>query len=164
MTDFQLNVLYDWNSILFIYISSSYFQNVCGMCGNYNEVPSDDFATPSGTQATSPPDFGKSWEVNDGDNSCWHDCNGECKVCPSGVEKIYLDDQKCGLISAKGGPFSQCHGARDPKIFVDNCVYDVCLNGGSKKILCQSLATYASICQRNNVEIGDWRTLAGCRK
>lgn len=134
------------------------------MCGNYNENPSDDFATPSGTLAATPNDFGKSWKVDDGDNSCWHDCNGECKPCPPTFEKNFLDDQKCGIISAPRGPFSQCIATIDPKKIVDSCVYDVCLNGGSKVILCQSIAAYASICQRNNVQIGDWRALAGCRK
>lgn len=150
--------------MLHVTISSSYFQNVCGMCGIYNEDPSDDFATPSGTQATSLTDFVKSWKANNRDYACWDDCNGDCKVCPPTLENTYLDNKKCGLISVESGPFKQCYATINPKIFKDNCVYDVCLNGGAKKILCDSLAVYAALCQMNNIEIGDWRTLAGCRK
>ncbi|MEE6482037.1 hypothetical protein FKM82_013123 [Ascaphus truei] len=78
-SDFTLKVYYDWNSILKITLSSSFFESVCGMCGNYNGNPADDMATPTGTQAPNLADFGKSWKVDDGDRFCWHNCNGECK-------------------------------------------------------------------------------------
>ncbi|XP_068098404.1 IgGFc-binding protein-like [Hyperolius riggenbachi] len=162
VTNFTLKVIYDWKYVLQIYISSSYFQNLCGMCGYYNENPNDDFATPSGVQAASAVDFGKSWKVDDGNKFCWDDCKGVCKTCPLDQQNIYLDETKCGLISKPDGPFSQCHSIIGPKPYVDNCVYDVCLNGGPKEILCQSLATYATLCQKSNVTIKEWRDLSGC--
>ncbi|XP_068098403.1 IgGFc-binding protein-like [Hyperolius riggenbachi] len=161
-TNFTLKVIYDWNFVLQIYISSSYFQNLCGMCGYYNENPNDDFATPSGVQAGGPVDFGKSWKVNDGNKLCWDDCNGVCLTCSLEQQKIYYDETKCGLITKPDGPFSQCLESIDSKIFADNCVYDACLNGGSKQILCNSLATYADICQKRNITIREWRDRAGC--
>ncbi|KAM4703004.1 IgGFc-binding protein [Rhinophrynus dorsalis] len=162
-TDFTLKVYYDWNSVLKVYLSSSFFESVCGMCGNYNGNPSDDLITPTGTQAPNLIEFGKSWKVEDGDRFCWHNCNGECKTCSTELQKMYESDQYCGLISkALEGPFRQCHATIDPKIFLDNCVYDLCMNGGSKQILCQSLKTYADACQRNKIKIEEWRQLAGC--
>ncbi|XP_075046975.1 IgGFc-binding protein-like [Mixophyes fleayi] len=163
VTDFTLLVFYDWNSSLYIYISSSYYENVCGMCGYYNENPADDLATPDGPQANNLADFGKSWRVEDGDKLCWHNCNGECKVCPENFRKMYASNTWCGRISeSNNGPFRQCHSKIDPQIYVDNCVYDVCLNGGSKQILCQNLATYALFCQGNKIRIEEWRQLTGC--
>ncbi|XP_075135251.1 IgGFc-binding protein-like [Leptodactylus fuscus] len=161
-TDFTLKVYYDWNSILKTSISSSYFNSVCGLCGNYNGNPSDDLMTPAGTQAPNLPDFGKSWKVEDGDRFCWHNCNGECKTCPLETQRAYSSEQSCGLISKLDGPFSQCHSTIDPKTYVDNCVYDLCMNGGSKQILCQSLKTYADACQRNKATLLEWRQLSGC--
>ncbi|XP_075046976.1 IgGFc-binding protein-like [Mixophyes fleayi] len=164
VTDFTLLVFYDWHSSLYIYISSSYYENVCGMCGYYNENPTDDFATPDGPQANNLADFGKSWRVENGDKLCWHNCNGECKVCPENLRKMYARNTWCGRISqSNNGPFRQCHSKIDPQIYVDNCVYDVCLNGGSKQVLCQNLATYALFCQENNIQIEEWRQLTGCR-
>ncbi|XP_075697032.1 IgGFc-binding protein-like [Rhinoderma darwinii] len=162
LTNFSLKVLYDWNSNLEIYISSSYFENVCGMCGYYNDIARDDLAKPDSTQPSSWLDFGKSWQV--GDNKlCWHNCNGECKPCPANLQLKYHANEWCGIIAdALHGPFRRCHSTIDPKSYVDNCVYDVCFNGGSKKILCQSLVSYASACQRSNVEIQKWRWLTGC--
>ncbi|XP_075462277.1 IgGFc-binding protein-like [Ascaphus truei] len=162
-SDFTLKVYYDWNSILKITLSSSFFESVCGMCGNYNGNPADDMATPTGTQAPNLADFGKSWKVDDGDRFCWHNCNGECKTCSMELQRKYESEQSCGLISKEvDGPFSQCYSTIDPKIYLDNCVYDLCMNDGSKQILCQSLKTYADACQRSKIQIADWRQLTGC--
>ncbi|XP_069804640.1 IgGFc-binding protein-like [Dendropsophus ebraccatus] len=162
-TDFTLKVYYDWNSNLQVYISSSFYGSVCGLCGNYNGNPSDDLMTPAGTQAPDLINFGKSWKVEDGDRFCWHNCNGECKTCSLETQRTYSSEQSCGLISKLvDGPFRQCHSVLDPKTYLDNCVYDLCMNGGSKQILCQSLKTYADACQKNKVSIGEWRQLSGC--
>nr|DBA15730.1 TPA: hypothetical protein GDO54_003201 [Pyxicephalus adspersus] len=162
-TDFKLRIYYDWNSILKVYISSSFFESVCGLCGNYNGNPSDDLITSGGVKAPNVIDFGKSWKVEDGDRFCWHNCNGECKTCPLETQRTYAGEQSCGLLSkVLNGPFRKCHSVIDPKTYVDNCVYDLCMNAGSKQILCQSLKTYAEACQRSKVEIDEWRSLAGC--
>ncbi|CAH2318254.1 c-binding -like [Pelobates cultripes] len=161
-TDFTLKVYYDWNSILKVYLSSSYFGSVCGLCGNFNGNPGDDLTTPEGTMAPNLVDFGKSWKVEDGDRFCWHNCNGECKTCPLETQKKYEGEGNCGFINKADGPFRQCHAVLDPKNYLDNCVYDLCMNGGSKQILCQSLKTYAEACQKNNIQIAEWRSLSGC--
>uniref|UniRef100_A0A8C5WKM6 VWFD domain-containing protein n=1 Tax=Leptobrachium leishanense TaxID=445787 RepID=A0A8C5WKM6_9ANUR len=160
-TDFSLRVYYDWNSVLNISLSSSYYGSVCGLCGNFNGNASDDLTTSEGSLAPNPVDFGKSWKVEDGDRFCWHNCNGECKTCPVETQRRYEADDNCGLISKPDGPFRLCHEVLDPKTYLDNCVYDLCMNGGSKQILCQSLKTYAEACQKNNIQIQEWRSLSG---
>ncbi|XP_066462519.1 IgGFc-binding protein-like [Eleutherodactylus coqui] len=162
-TEFSLKVYYDWISFLKIYISSSFYGSVCGLCGNYNGNPSDDLMTPAGTQASNVLDFGESWKVDDGDRFCWNDCNGVCPTCPLATQQIYSSEQSCGLISkALNGPFSRCNSVINPKPYLDDCVYDLCMYGGFKQILCQSIKTYVDVCQRNNIAIGDWRQLSGC--
>ncbi|XP_069460992.1 IgGFc-binding protein-like [Ambystoma mexicanum] len=162
-TDFTLRVSYDWNYFLKVEISSSFFESICGLCGNYNGNPNDDFMTPAGELAPNPIDFGKSWKVEDGDRFCWHNCNGVCKTCSADLVKRYEDQAVCGLITKLvQGPFRECHAVIDPKIYMDNCVYDMCMNDGFKQILCQALKTYTDSCQRKNVKIYEWRTIAGC--
>ncbi|XP_069057919.1 IgGFc-binding protein-like [Pleurodeles waltl] len=162
-TDFKLKVYFDWNYFLKVEISSSFFDNVCGLCGNYNGNPTDDFRTPSGELALNPNDFGTSWKVEDGDSLCWNDCNGECMTCSADLVKKYEDQAVCGLITKKvTGPFRECHAVVDPKIYMDNCVYDMCMNDGFKLILCQALQAYADTCQRKNIMVYEWRSIAGC--
>ncbi|XP_069057211.1 IgGFc-binding protein-like [Pleurodeles waltl] len=160
-TDFTLRVIYDWNYYLQVYLSSSYSENICGLCGNYNEDPIDDFTTPSGDLAPSPIDFGKSWMVDDGDQLCCHNCNG--KVCNPGTIQKYKDDAVCGLLTKLvDGPFRECHAVIDPTVYMDNCAYDMCMNDGYMQILCNALIAYTDACQRKNVHIYEWRKIAKC--
>lgn len=162
-TGFTLTVSYDWNSYLVVKISSSFSESICGLCGNYNGDPKDDFTTPEGTLVSSPVEFGGSWRVDDGDRFCWDDCHGECKTCSPEMASKYESEPFCGWISKEGnGPFSQCHSVIGPDIFLQNCVYDLCLNDGRHDVLCEALESYAETCQREGVAISDWRTATGC--
>uniref|UniRef100_A0ABM5ESE3 IgGFc-binding protein-like n=1 Tax=Pogona vitticeps TaxID=103695 RepID=A0ABM5ESE3_9SAUR len=147
-TDFFLRVSYDWNSQVLVQIPSSFSENVCGLCGNYNGDPADDFRTPSGSLALSPAEFGKSWKLEDGDKMCWDDCHGECKKVTLEMIIKYKVESFCGWLSKReGGPFSQCHSVIDPKIFVENCAYDLYIYEGHREVLCQALKNYADACQ-----------------
>ncbi|XP_060132429.1 IgGFc-binding protein [Zootoca vivipara] len=162
-TDFSLKVSYDWNNRLWVKIPSSFFENICGLCGNYNGDPTDDFKTSTGSLAPSPVEFGKSWKVEDGNKLCWDDCHGECKKVTLEVLIKYKVETFCGWISKReGGPFSQCHSVVDPKIFVENCAYDLYIYEGHRETLCQALQSYADACQREGVTLLDWRRLTGC--
>ncbi|XP_073179609.1 LOW QUALITY PROTEIN: IgGFc-binding protein-like [Lepidochelys kempii] len=162
-TDFSLKVSYDWGSSLVVKISSSFWESVQGLCGNYNGDARDDFATPTGVLAASPVEFGKSWKVEDGDRFCWDDCHGECKNCSPELVGRYKAKPFCGWITKEvEGPFSLCHSMIDPKIYLDNCVYDLCMNDGLKEMLCRALTSYADACRREGVAISEWRSLAGC--
>uniref|UniRef100_K7FKH3 Fc fragment of IgG binding protein n=1 Tax=Pelodiscus sinensis TaxID=13735 RepID=K7FKH3_PELSI len=162
-TDFSLRVSYDWGSSLVVKLSSSFSENVCGLCGNYNGDPGDDFTTSAGVLAASPVEFGRSWKVEDGDRFCWDDCHGQCKSCSPEQVGRYKAEPFCGWITkGAGGPFSRCHSMIDPKIYLDNCVYDLCMNDGRKEMLCQALTTYADACQAKGAAVSDWRSLSGC--
>uniref|UniRef100_A0A8C0GED6 VWFD domain-containing protein n=1 Tax=Chelonoidis abingdonii TaxID=106734 RepID=A0A8C0GED6_CHEAB len=161
-TDFSLRVSYDWGSSLAVQLSSSFWEHVCGLCGNYNGDPGDDFTTPTGVLAASPMEFGRSWKVEDGDRFCWDDCHGECKSCSPEMVSRYKAEPFCGWINKEAsGPFSPCHSVIDPKIYLDNCVYDLCMNDGLQEMLCQALTSYADACRGEGVDITEWRMLVG---
>ncbi|MEE6482041.1 hypothetical protein FKM82_013126 [Ascaphus truei] len=159
----NVQVSYDWNDIVRVELTRRYARSVCGMCGNYNQDPADDFQTPAGSQAPDAITFGKSWKVEGENSSCWDDCYGPCLTCPPNITRHYMTDRYCGLIvKTTNGPFSDCHSRIDPKMYVKNCVLDVCLNDGYKPILCQSLKAYADACQREGVKIRQWRDVGKC--
>lgn len=142
------------------------FQNhVCGLCGNYNGNPHDDFLTSSGGLATDPVEFGKSWKVEDGDSACSHGCRGKCWQCSPDLVARYSGETFCGLITKQNdGPFKHCHTLIGPRSYLENCVTDLCSFDGYKQILCRALKSYADACQREGAVISSWRTHAGCRE
>ncbi|XP_044846801.1 IgGFc-binding protein-like [Mauremys mutica] len=163
-TDFNLRVYYDWNNHLRVTVPNDFSDSLCGLCGNYNRDPFDDFRTPDGDLAPSVAALGKSWVVEDEDQFCWHDCIGGCRPCATNIARKYKEEALCGLIKVSDGPFSQCHTKVDPTVYLDNCVYDLCHNDGYRKALCEVLKAYADACQLEGVRIGEWRQLARCRE
>uniref|UniRef100_K7FDY9 Fc fragment of IgG binding protein n=1 Tax=Pelodiscus sinensis TaxID=13735 RepID=K7FDY9_PELSI len=162
--EFGLKVYYDWNYYLVVKVTKAFLGRLCGLCGNYNGDPSDDFLTSSGKLATNAVEFGKSWKVEDGDKKCRHGCKGKCGGCSPEQVKRYRREAYCGLITkaAKNGPFRHCHALINPKTFLDDCVADLCAYDGYKQILCRALKTYVDACQREGAVVTDWRKQAGC--
>uniref|UniRef100_A0ACB8FRI9 Uncharacterized protein n=1 Tax=Sphaerodactylus townsendi TaxID=933632 RepID=A0ACB8FRI9_9SAUR len=162
-TDFGLHLYYDWNYYVEINITAAFRGYVCGLCGNYNGDPNDDFVASSGGLATDSRNFGKSFMVKDGNGTCSHGCRGKCWRCPPALLARYSEEAFCGLMAKHGeGPFHPCHSVLNYKPYLDNCVSDLCAFDGYKQILCGALKTYADACQRKGAAISDWRKEAGC--
>ncbi|TRZ04176.1 hypothetical protein DNTS_007800 [Danionella cerebrum] len=160
-TDFGLEVKYDWNMMLYITVPSSYFQTVGGLCGNYNGDRRDDYTDPKGKELYSVIEFAKSWKVPDNDLFCNDDCNGQCPSCSLNLQEEYKKD--CGVIAKTDGPFAVCHNTVDPRMYVDNCVYDVCINNGIRSFLCATIQSYVGACMSAGIKIaGNWRTISNC--
>uniref|UniRef100_A0A8C9NX71 VWFD domain-containing protein n=1 Tax=Spermophilus dauricus TaxID=99837 RepID=A0A8C9NX71_SPEDA len=163
VTDFGLQVTYDWNWQVEVKLPSSYRKAVCGLCGNMDKNASNDQVFPNGTVAPSIPTWGGSWRVPDWDPFCWDECKGSCPTCPEERLEEYKGPSFCGPLAPNAnGPFTSCHAHLPPENYFKGCVLDVCLGGGTQDILCQALAAYAAACQAAGITIKDWRTQAGC--
>lgn len=163
VTDFGLQVSYDWNWRVEVTLPSSYYDEVFGLCGNMDRDSSNDRVFPNGTLAPSIPVWGGSWRVPGWDPLCWDECQGNCPTCPEDRVEEYKGPGFCGpLAPGTGGPFAACHDHVAPDSFFKGCVLDVCLGGGAHDILCQALAAYAAACQAAGIAIKDWREQAGC--
>lgn len=156
-TDFGFSVSYGGSWEVNIIVPAEYSGVMCGICGNFNGHPEDDFLTPSGDLAPSADQFGAAWKVED-DMSCNDD-----RV------DIHCQDESttqalCQIIRDNQGPFSFCHGSVDPQAYFDNCVFDVCISGNRNDVLCRSIQSYVSACQSVNAMVYPWRELASCGK
>ncbi|XP_061110253.1 IgGFc-binding protein-like [Conger conger] len=163
-TNFGLRVTYDWNWKLVIELPSSYYDSVCGLCGNFNGDRKDELHNPAGKPVASVIDWGKSWRVPDPqDPNCWDQCQAGCPTCDHNQRKLYETEALCGALTNKvDGAFKSCHDKLDPRAFMENCVYDMCLHKGDKKMLCQALESYSEMCLQEGVVIKGWRTKFGC--
>ncbi|XP_075697036.1 IgGFc-binding protein-like [Rhinoderma darwinii] len=157
-----LRIRYDWNVFLFIKIPSSFYENVCGLCGNYNGIKDDDLETIEGIKNSDRVKFGKSWKVNDEYSTCWDDCNGPCVPVLPEVGLQYTYPNACGILRQKNGPFNRCHQIVDPYIFMKNCINDMVKNNGHKKILCEALSVYLVACHVQGIHVEEWRSKVGC--
>uniref|UniRef100_A0A672M6D1 Si:dkey-239b22.1 n=1 Tax=Sinocyclocheilus grahami TaxID=75366 RepID=A0A672M6D1_SINGR len=164
-TDFGLVVTYDAYSYVSISVPYDYFNSTCGLCGNFNLHPEDDFRSPSGEILSSDVDFANSWKVqSDTDPECHNvRCTGlACAVCTTDEMTLYSDSNHCGILEDVFGHFGACHSVHAPQTYIENCVYDLCLGGGYLPILCQALNVYATQCQQQGVQLGQWRQQGFC--
>lgn len=162
--DFGLVVTYDWDGQLTLSLPKRFQDQVCGLCGNYNGDPADDFLTPDLDQAPDALEFANSWKLDDGDYLCDDGCHNSCPSCTPGQTQHYKGDRLCGMLTLSTGPFSACHEFLDPKPFLDDCVFDLCVTGGERLSLCRSLSAYAQACVELGVTLENWRLPASCRK
>ncbi|CAI5658937.1 unnamed protein product [Oreochromis niloticus] len=157
-TNFGLSVTYNGYSAVFISVPPNYREQICGLCGNFNGNPNDDFHTPSGMIVTSPDEFGRAWKVP-GNYTCNDGCGSSCPQCAN--EQPARD--QCEVIQAADGPFSFCHEEVDPAPYFNDCVFDVCLSGiQGHDLLCSAIESYVSACQSANVRIYPWRENTTC--
>ncbi|XP_062895002.1 IgGFc-binding protein [Mobula hypostoma] len=158
-TDFGLQVAYKWNWYLTVTLSSSYFQSVCGLCGNFNGDPDDDKLFPNTTLAPSVLEWAQSWKVEDRNPFCWDHCRGSCLTCSDTDKAHYAGPDFCGMLE---DVFGKCHPEVDHRPFVDSCIHDVCLYKGKRRLLCQALEAYATKCQQKGITVTKWRKRTSC--
>jgi hypothetical protein len=163
-TDVGLKVTFDWTAFFMVTISSSYYDNLGGICGNYNGNKADDFTTPTGVLSSNTTAWVASWSVADGDPFCWHVCNSNCPTCSDSDRALYTGPEYCGVMTDRGGPFEQCHKKVPVKEFASKCLYDVCVNEGRQEVLCEALANYVAECQQAGAVVSPlWRKASNCR-
>ncbi|KAM6967545.1 IgGFc-binding protein-like [Aplochiton taeniatus] len=162
-TAFGLTVKYDWDSRLYITAPSSYSGHLGGLCGNYNGNPNDEFTDRSGTSMSSVLLFAQSWKAPDSDRFCNDNCAGTCPTCSAEQQTFYQGWKFCGLMAKPDGPFASCHKVIEPRMYVDNCAFDICINNGVRRFLCDNFKSYVDACMAEGVKLNpEWRTTSNC--
>ncbi|NXI35870.1 FCGBP protein, partial [Galbula dea] len=163
-TSAGLRLLYNSATYLLVTIPDVYRGRVCGLGGNYNGDPGDDFQLPGGSLAKSTEEFVTSWKVLVEDRACSDGCDE--KTCPTcdlpHTTTPYRASDSCGLIRDPQGPFGSCHARVSPVEYFNHCLHDLCAAGGAQEVLCHSLQAYVAACQAAGAELRGWRTTTFC--
>ncbi|KAM4612410.1 zonadhesin, like [Polymixia lowei] len=161
-TPFGLRVRWDGNHYAQISVPSSYSDQMCGLCGDYNGNPNNDFTKPDGSLVGNTNDFGNSWQtVKDEDDSCTPGTKPDPECDPK-LEAEVVKPEKCGKIQDPAGPFRECIGVVNPAPFFKSCVYDMCQYNGQQRVLCDQLQAYTDACQSAGAKVHQWRTPDFC--
>ncbi|KAI4873588.1 hypothetical protein NFI96_003512 [Prochilodus magdalenae] len=162
-TDFGLRVSYDWDSVLYLQLPSSYFGRVCGLCGNFNGLQTDELSNPAAVLQPTVDQWAGSWRTNKSEANCTDGCESDCPVLSADQQTLYNTDAYCGaLASTSLGVFTSCHAVVDPAVFQQSCVYDLALNDGNHRLLCDALEAYVSRCRLEGIVITAWREKFNC--
>ncbi|XP_069802925.1 alpha-tectorin-like [Dendropsophus ebraccatus] len=159
-TEFGLEVIYDLSLHTIVKLPSSFYGQVCGLCGNYNGDRADDYPHPDGSLDKDV--LEETWKDGDLGTSCETHCLGHvCSTCEK--SSLYEGKSFCGLLLAKEGLFSACHNHVDPLGYFTNCVFKLCRDQGDPRVLCDSLQSYVAMCQNVGITEMVWRNESFCR-
>ncbi|KAL0968337.1 hypothetical protein UPYG_G00265580 [Umbra pygmaea] len=151
---FGFSLAWDGSSGVYLKMSEEHQGTPCGLCGNYNNLPNDDFATARGVQTEEPAVFANSWSVDlPHERACPLvdiDFSGPCH------SESDMDDaiEKCSALLFF--PFLSCHENMDPNPFVASCVSDLCVSD-DEETFCRALVEYTRACSHVGYPVREWR-------
>ncbi|CAL1590396.1 unnamed protein product [Knipowitschia caucasica] len=161
-TRFGLVVRWDGNHYAQITVPSSFQDQMCGLCGDYDGNPNNDFTKPDGSSASSTNDFGNSWQTAEDEDPVCTPGTKPDPDCDPALEAEVVKPEKCGKIKDPAGPFRECVAVVDPTPFFQSCVYDMCQFSGQQSVLCDQLQAYTQACQSAGAKVHPWRAPDFC--
>ncbi|XP_057185195.1 mucin-5B-like [Triplophysa rosa] len=145
---------------LYIVASATEKGKFSGLCGNYNDIQSDDFKTQSGLTEGTPTTFVNFWKKNQ--YGCTDIENTFNNPCSLSVEREKLAKDWCSRLTNPNGTFSSCHSEICPKTYYQRCIYDTCKCADIGKCMCAALSSYAHACAARGVVIQGWMDSYPC--
>ena len=157
-----LGVRVSWDGLyrVDVTVSTSWRGRLCGLCGNYNGDPNDDFVTPANIPTSSAITFSQSWLINNGADRA---CEEPPHPLPCPADVMADAQAHCGVL--RESHFSSCNDMVDPTDFIESCVYDYCHCNevDREECYCNSLSVYARACSANGIILQSWRENYCCK-
>ncbi|XP_070548454.1 fibrillin-2-like isoform X9 [Ptychodera flava] len=153
-TSIGIRVSWDGSHFGEVTADGTYKGQLCGLCGNFNDIASDDFQDVNGTLVRSASAFGNSWLAEIPVFCSCRDGEGIDTCGKAGMVIRINARQRCNLL--KGPLFRPAHAAVNPAPFYEACLSDMCACPVHEKCLCDVLFAYAYEARRKGI-ILDWR-------
>ena len=153
------------SSSIYVALGDRYHNNTCGLCGNHNGVPEDDFMLAnSQVQAKNALDFGNSWAMPKHGEAC-ESLNKEPASLCSNVSLAVIEMARRSCMVLLSELFSACHSKVAPQGYVTACEEDMCSCDSRQHsgCVCEVLTQYSRTCASRGVTLA-WRNEALCRK
>ncbi|XP_026509701.1 mucin-5AC [Terrapene carolina triunguis] len=140
---------------LFVNLDPSHKGQTCGLCGNFNDIQTDDFKATSGVVEGTAAAFANTWKIQ---GDCPNVKNIFENPCTLSIENEKYAQHWCGLLTETQGPFAECHSTVNPDVYHTNCLFDTCNCEKSEDCMCAALSTYVRACAAKGVLLNGWRT------
>ncbi|KAM6153043.1 otogelin-like protein isoform 1-T1 [Erethizon dorsatum] len=154
-TTFGFSLAWDGISGIYLKLSEEHKGKSCGLCGNYNDIQSDDFIIQQEDYTEDIAMFANSWSVQIPDDSkCIPTPSDFPNPCSSGIPAFEAIFFKCQILLQF--PFLSCHEYIDPYLYIASCVNDLCKTHDDETY-CRAATEYARACSHAGYPIQDWR-------
>ncbi|XP_040264809.1 mucin-5AC-like [Bufo bufo] len=135
-------------------LDPEYKGDACGLCGDFNNIQTDDFRAGSGLVEGTASGFANTWKAQ---ADCPNVKDSYDNPCSLSVENERFAQYWCSQLSDSNGIFAPCHAAVHPEIYQKNCMYDSCNYENSEDSVCAALSAYVRACAAEGVILTGWR-------
>ena len=158
-----VRLLWDGVSFLELTVPPKFRNKICGLCGNFNGDPRDDFFGRKGKDFRDGQHFGDSWRVGG---------MRACSILPRDMPRSYEPHctqswesrissvRYCNALNST--LFDKCRAKVDPRYYSNACKLDMCECPGDQ-CHCEVLTAYARECERAGFMVHNWRESTGCK-
>ncbi|KAL2092952.1 hypothetical protein ACEWY4_010264 [Coilia grayii] len=157
--EFGFSVRVDGDKNIDIILSKHHGNRTCGLCGNYNRVPEDDYTSREGFLTDNGYDFANSWMMT-GAEPCKR-VAPPSETCNSSGEMAQELMAKCQVFGTSAA-FLHCAHILDPAAFQSVCERSVCHCGDRKECVCAVLQEYARACAHHGITLHGWHEHSSC--
>ncbi|XP_069713221.1 mucin-5AC-like [Phaenicophaeus curvirostris] len=140
---------------VFVRLDPIFKNQTCGLCGNFNNIQTDDFKAISGIIEGTATAFANTWRTQ---ASCPNIQPSFENPCALSIDNEKYAQHWCGLLTDSKGPFAACHYAVNPSVYHMNCMFDTCNCENSEDCLCAALSSYVRACSAKGIQLQGWRT------
>ena len=175
-------IIWDGVSFLELSVEPHFAGRLCGLCGNFNGDPHDDFRSRSGRAISAATSGGGGSHANQLSNRLSADGQrfGDawrvgglkaCSVLPQDMPRSYephctqtwasriASDRNCNALNST--LFERCAKLVETAYYHNACKLDMCECPGDQ-CHCEVLTAYARECERAGVLVHNWRAATGC--
>ncbi|NXS34546.1 MUC5A protein, partial [Pomatostomus ruficeps] len=155
-TSFGVQVEIQFTPVMqvFVRLDASFKDQTCGLCGNFNNIQTDDFKVISGIIEGTASAFANTWKTQ---ASCPNIQQSFENPCALSIDNEKYAQHWCGLLTDSTGPFAACHYAVNPAVYHTNCMFDTCNCENSEDCLCAALSSYVRACTAKGIQLQGWR-------
>ncbi|XP_053533763.1 von Willebrand factor [Ictalurus punctatus] len=157
--EFGFSVHVDPTHNIQITLSKQHQNRTCGLCGNFNSAPRDDYTAQEGFLTEDPYDFANSWARNDAEKVCKR-VKAPSQTCNTTKDSAQLMSQ-CEILRTSA-VFLHCNHLVDVDAFVVVCESDVCHCRDGEECVCNALLEYARTCASHGLVLHGWHTQTRC--
>ncbi|XP_033370859.1 mucin-5AC-like [Parus major] len=140
---------------VFVHLDASFKNQTCGLCGNFNNIQTDEFKVLSGIIEGTASAFANTWKTQ---ASCPNIQQSFENPCALSIDNEKYAQHWCGLLTDTTGPFAACHYTVNPAVYHTNCMFDTCNCENSEDCLCAALSAYVRACAAKGIQLQGWRT------
>ncbi|KAG8438110.1 hypothetical protein GDO86_008702 [Hymenochirus boettgeri] len=139
---------------IYVSLDPQYQGSTCGLCGDFNDIRTDDFRSLSGALEGTASAFANTWKIQ---ADCDNVKDSYENPCALSVENEKYAQYWCSMLMDSNGPFSPCHAVVNPSVFEKNCMYDSCNYEKSEDSVCAAMSSYVHACAVEGITLTGWR-------